>query len=161
MGAENEPPRRVAWLRDLGVMEHVPVGTNMYVEEDGVTYISVGQTTAKIRMVAGWPPATIWMPDHVHRYLLRARGGIFPDPVGLASALLLNPSTVHRDLLRDNVTYFFINGAPLRDIGLLHSTSVRYVDAAVELRHVLGGSVLRLFHLSPRSKNQGGEQLWP
>ena len=75
--------------------------------------------------------------------------------------MVTKPLSVHKDRERENVTYFIVDGASLRGSGLLRSNSTRYVDAAVELRQVPSGNVLRLFHLSPRDQNQGGMQLWP
>jgi hypothetical protein len=156
----NDAPRRVEQLRDLGTMEPVPAGTRVYVEEDHTTYISAGTTTPAIAQRIGWEHANIWIPDHV---LIRmtARPLPFVDIISVASIVMRRPSSVHQGTRQTNHVYFIVEASVIRDAGLLLSRSARFVDAVVELRHVSGGNILRLFHLSPRGKNQGGAQLWP
>ena len=142
-------------------MELVPVGTRVFVHEDGITYIGVGNASSEIAERIGWTQVNVWMPEHVYTYALTKRSRIFPKPALLASSILTHPDSVHRAVRRNDAWYFITSGTALRDRRVLTSESTRYVDAAIELRHVSGGSVLRLFHLSPRNRNYGGEKLWP
>lgn len=63
-------------------MDVMPVGTRVYVEEDGIRYIAVGNTTPQIAQLLGWTQANVWMPEHALLAILRKRGWIIPDPAG-------------------------------------------------------------------------------
>ena len=160
MATEHEPPRRVEHLHDLGTMDLVPVGTRVYVEEDGIAYIGVGSTTLIIAQHVGWTLSNVWIPDHVEMRIV-VKHGVFPSIVAAAHAVLSDPISVHVHNRGQNFFYFFTEGERLRDEGLLTSRSTDFVDGVVELRHVSGGNVLRLFHLAPTDRNKGGRQLWP
>lgn len=151
----------MARLRDLGTIEAVQVGTRVAVEEHGILYIAVGNTTSQITQRLGWMQANVWMPEHILRAIVAKRGWIIVDPVAAASLVLANPVTVRNNERPNNAVRFIADATELRRHHLLRSASTRYVDTLVELREVPDGNLLRLFHLSPRSKNQGGEQLWP
>lgn len=151
----------MSWLRDLGTMGLVPAGTQVQVAEDGFLYIAVGNTSPHIAQRLGWTQANIWMPEHVLRDIMGKRSWIIPDPVAAAALILAIPVTVRKDQRPDDAVRFIVEATELRRRGLLQSASTRYVDTLVELREAPGGNLLRLFHLSPRGKNQGGEQLWP
>lgn len=152
----------VVRLSDLAGMNFVHVGTRVIVQEDGIAYYNVGLIPNDIAQRIGWLRSTnVWMPEHVVQYVLDKRSNAFPNPVLLAAALIEAPSSVHQDTRWPDARYFFGDGDILRERGVLHSASTRYVDAAIELRQVPGGSLLRLFHLSPRRQNLGGKQLWP
>ncbi len=155
-----DEPLRVAWLRDLGTMDVVPVGTRMHVEEDGFIYTGVGQTTPEIIGHIGWKLANIWMPDHVETGIL-LKHGVFPDPVVAAQVIWTEPLSVHHDRRGQGFIYFLIAAGRLREAGLLTSRSTDFVDGVVESRHVSGGYLLRFFHLAPVDRNKGGQQLWP
>lgn len=153
-------PQRVSRLRDLGLMGPVPVGTRVVVEEDEVIYTGVGITNPEIARRIGWSHANIWVPGHVLTRIA-ARPLPFVDTVSVASMIMQRPTSVHQGTRQFNHIYCIVDADVVRREGLLLSRSARYVDAVVELRHVSGGTILRLFHLSPRGKNQGGMQLWP
>lgn len=155
-----EDIRRVAYLRDLGAMDLVAAGTQVMVEEDGVIHTSIGNTIPEIARRLGWFHANIWIPDHVVARI-EARPLPFADTVLVASAVVQRPTSVHQGTRQPNHVYFIVDANVVRSEGLLLSRTARYVDAVVELRRVSGGTILRLFHLSPRDKNQGGMQLWP
>ncbi len=158
--AGNDAPHRVEQLRDLGTMDPVQAGTRVYVEEDGTTYTSAGTTQPDIAQRIGWEHANIWIPDHV-LIRMEARPLPFVDIVSVASIVMRRPTSVHQGTRQTNHVYFIAEANVVREAGLLLSRSARFVDAVVELRHISGGSILRMFHLSPRGKNQGGAQLWP
>jgi hypothetical protein len=157
----NDDAHQVERLRDLGALDPLPVGTRVRVHEDGILYIGIGNALPEVAAHIGWGQANVWMPEHVYRYSVAKRSSIFPEPALLASSVLTHPDSVHRDVRRNDAWYFITSGTVLRDRRVLTSESTSYVDAAIELRRVSGGSVLRLFHLSPRNRNYGGEKLWP
>jgi hypothetical protein len=158
--SDTDDVRQVDRLRHLGSMGSVPVGTQVFVHEDGIVYIGVGTTTPKIAERIGWDQENIWMPEHVLQYV-QLRHAPVVDPVTTAAFVLRHPMSVHQDRGSRHLTYFLVDAAVIREQGFLQSSSSRFVDAIVELRYVPGGSILRLFHLSPRNRNQGGMQLWP
>jgi hypothetical protein len=130
------------------------------VEEDASIYTSVGRTTDEIARRIGWTQANVWIPEHARQDMLE-KHKVISDPMAASNLILLNPLGVW--MLDGNSTYrlFFAGATMLREAGLLGSRTTRYVDAIIEARSVENGSVLRLFHLSPRKKNYGSIQLWP
>jgi hypothetical protein len=142
-------------------MEPMPVRTQVLVEEDGFLYIALGNTSPPIAQRLGWTQANVWLPEHALLAILRKRGWVILDPVAAATEVLAHPIIVRRDQRPDDAVCFIAEPSNLRQLGLLRSETTRYVDALVELRKVPGGNLLRLFHLSPRDNDEGGEQLWP
>lgn len=154
-------PRRLTHLSDLAREPAIPVGSRVLVAEDGHIYISIGNTTPAIAARLGWTQANVWMPEHVLTGI-NWRHPVIIDPITSASRVLQAPLSVHEDPRgRPDHSYWIIPAQALRNEGLLASRSTRYVDAVVELRYVGESGLLRIFHLSPRSRNQGGLQLWP
>lgn len=160
--SETDDTEHVVRLRDLARLDIRPVGSRVLIQEDGILYHSIGSVPDDIAYQIGWPSSmNVWMPEHVVQYVLDKRSNAFPSPVLLAATLIEAPLSVHLDTRWHDARYFFGDGDVLREREVLHSVSTRYVDAAIELRQVPGGSLLRLFHLSPRRRNLGGKQLWP
>lgn len=152
--------REVAGLGNLADQTPIPPGTHVRVLEDGITYTSVGQTLPEIAARLSWTQGTIWMPDHVLRDIALDHP-VIVDPIQVAQMLLQAPISVHIGR-NSNQWYFLGSGPALRAANMLTSRSVPYVDAVVELRRTsLGSHMLRLFHLSPATRNKGGARLWP
>jgi hypothetical protein len=156
----SEELQHAALLRDLGAMERVPVGTRMHVEEDGFIYIGVGTIASDIARWIEWTHANVWMPEHALQRIQLQHTTLL-DPIAVASFILMNPMSIHHDSRAHNYVYLIVGAGVLRDQGLVQSRRALYVDAVVELRHVNGGVLPRLFHLSPRDQNMGGSRLWP
>lgn len=147
-------------LGELATEVSVPVGTRIFVEEDGIIYTSVGQTRPEIASRLGWTQPNIWLPSPALRDM-RIYHEVIVDHINAAALALQNPFSVHEG--RDEGQYYFFLYAELfREAGLLTSRSTRFIDAVVQLRETIDGSkLLRLFHLSPATRNKGGRQLWP
>lgn len=158
--SDTEESESIPRLHQLGTMDRVPIGTRVYVEEDGFIYIGVGNTSSQMARRLGWTQANIWMPEHVESSIL-LKHRVFPNPVVSAQVVLTNPSSVHNDRRGPGFIYFFVTAERLREAELLTSRSTDFVDGVVELRHVSGGQVLRFFHLAPVDRNKGGRQIWP
>lgn len=101
------------------------------------------------------------MPDHVFSDLVAGRIRVFENPVSVAASVLRSPLSVHRDFKSSDCVYILADGDMLRAKGLLMSRTAPYVDAVLELRSIHGKTLPRMFHLSPRKRNRGGDQLWP
>lgn len=153
--------QHVEYLRDLGALEHVPVGTRVLVHEDGIAYTCAGQVTARIAIHMGWPSSNVWIPEHVLADINSKRGWIVLAPLEVAYPAVSRPDSVWKDTRATNAASFLIEASIVRGLGLLASNSARYVDVIVELRQVPGGNLLRLFHISPRTREQRGIRLWP
>ena len=158
--SSSDDTRHVERLSDLGALEHVPVGTRVFVHEDGNDYTCTGNIALHIANNLGIPAACVWIPDHASTRII-ARHRVFRSVAMCAHVLLTEPASVHRDNRMQSSFYFFQPASILREQNLLSSRSATYIDGVVELRHVTGGHLLRLFHLAPTDKNKGGEQLWP
>lgn len=157
---DQEPLPRLRSLGELATTPSVPVGTQVFVEEDGIIYTGVGQRRPDIVLHLGWSQPNIWLPSHAQRKMERDHDVIL-DHVSVASFVLQNSVGVQVGQEQD--TYYFIVGAsPVRAMGLLTSRSTRFVDLVVQSRQASDGRrFLRLFHLSPATRNKGGRQLWP
>lgn len=147
-------------LRDLGTMDIVPVGTRVRVDEDGISYVGIGTSAPVIRHHLRWPLSNVWLPEHAELTIIE-KHGVFPNVPAAAHHILTDPLSVHHDGRGPNFVYFFTAGDRMRAVGLLTSRSTSFVDGVVELRHVTGGTVLRLFHLAPTDRNKGGQRVWP
>lgn len=154
-------PYRVHRLADLAQLSTCRPGDVAWVAEDNRVYWALGNMAPNIREAISWPHANVWMPDHVLTNLVVTRVRVFRSSVLVGARILESPQSVHRDLLRDDCLYLFADGEDLRRRGVLLSQSTPYVDAVIELRAIEGHVLPRMFHLSPRKRNRGGEQLWP
>jgi hypothetical protein len=150
----------IATLAELGARLHDPVGVRVFVEEDRTVYTSVGRTTDEIAWRIGWTQSSVWIPEHARQDMLE-KHGVIRDPIVASSLVLLNPLGVWKRDGQPTCWLFFADSTMLREADLLGSRTTRYVDAIIEARPVKNGTVLRLFHLSPRKKNYGSIQLWP
>ncbi len=151
---------RFATEAELGIAPTMPVGTWVEIEHSGQRFVSVGSTRPEIASRLGWTQGNVWLPEVAREYIL-ASHPVFSDLMAVISLMLLEPDSVHQDPLMEGGTLFVVSARKLREAGLLMSRSAKFVDAVVELRVTGGGAYLRLFHLSPASRNRGGEQLWP
>lgn len=141
-------------------MPFVAVGTRVFVDEDRNIYIGIGNTTMEIAERLGWTQENVWLPSFHERYI-EENHPEFPDPLQAVRRVLSQPHSVYDVPEQPTQTQFFATGDSLRVRGLLISRSVRYVDVLVELRQVLGGSYLRVFHLSPKRHPKEGRRRWP
>jgi hypothetical protein len=153
--------RQVDRIVELGSLEPVSTGTIIQVAEDGYDYTCVGHIPSDIASHINWPTNQVWMPQHVIADVQSKRGWIILDPVAVASLVIHRPDSAWKDTRSDNAVRFVVGANGIREPGLLNSVSTRFVGAIVELRKVPGGSVLRLFHLSPQTSEQKGTKLWP
>lgn len=156
--SESEVIRNV---RELVRLPALRVRTEVLVEEENLGYVCVGNFSLPVRQAIEWPYANVWMPLHVHTYLLQKRADVFADIAHAAAGVLEDAVSVHRDRLPGNYLYVLTEARNLRGRGVLRSRTTRYVDAVIELRTISGVTIPRLFHLSPRDRNQGRKQLWP
>jgi hypothetical protein len=154
-------PIRVQRLADLARLPPQPVGSAVYVAEENAVYFSVGNLNRQLWAPIGWQFENVWMPDHVHSYLLSKRRAVFTDIFLAAAGVLEHPRSIHEDRVTRGALYLFADGRTLRELGVLRSKSTPFVDAVLELRDVAGTVVPRLFHLSPRNRNRGGRRIWP
>jgi hypothetical protein len=152
---------RVRHTAELTELPALAPGTSAFVEDDHYVYWSVGNLDAEVAKSIGWNHRNVWMPNHVYVDLLEARKAVFASPIAVAAALLISPTGIYRDRRQTGGLYVIADGDYLRRQGLLRSRSTRYVDAVIESRHIQGFVLPRIFHLSPRKRNHGGEQLWP
>jgi hypothetical protein len=158
---DTDGTRQVERIVELGSLETISTGTIIRVAEDGYDYTCVGHIPDEITSHINWPAHQVWMPQHVISDVQSKRGWILLDPVAVASLVIQRPESAWKDTRSDNAVRFVVGADGIREHGLLNSVSTRYVDAIVELRKVPGGSVLRLFHLSPQTNEQKGTKLWP
>ncbi len=157
---DTELLRRLERLTDLAIEPHVPVGTRVFVEEDGTIYTGVGQTRPEVAAHLGWTQPNVWLPLHAQRKMERDHDVIL-DHISVASFVLQNSVSVQVGHERDSY-YFIVAASQVRELGLLSSRSTRFVDLVVQSRQASDGrKFLRLFHLSPATRNKGGRQLWP
>ena len=147
-------------LGELATEPRVPVGTRVFVEEDGIIYSSVGQTRPEIASYLGWKQPNIWLPSHAMRRI-QTRHKVILSPVIAASMVLEDPLSIHVGY-EPNHAYFICDATALRTVGTLTSQTTRWIDLVVESRQAFDGRrFLRTFHLSPATRNKGGKQLWP
>lgn len=157
---DSEPLRRVKRLGDLATEPSVPVSTRVLVEEDGIVYIGTGHTSTEIAARIGWTQPNIWIPAHALSRMIRDHD-IIHDHIAVASFILQHPTSVHVGREQDEC-YFIVHANIIRTMGLLNSRSTKFVDIVVQTRQASDGRrFLRLFHLSPATRNKGGRQLWP
>jgi hypothetical protein len=145
---------------ELRTLAAQPVGTTIYVEETREQYFAVGNVAPHIAARLQWTQQNIWLPERAQRYIL-SNHAVFPDVPAAIQAVLSTPVGIYVAERRDNCILILADAASLRQHGLLPSESAPYVDAIIERRAVAGGFYLRLFHLSPATRNKGGLRLWP
>jgi hypothetical protein len=147
-------------LGELAIEHPVPVGTRVFVQEDGIIYTGVGQTRIEIASRLGWTQPNIWIPEDAFQDISHEHD-VYTSVSLAASSVLQHPLSVYKGR-GPPFTSFVIEGDTLRDHGLLTSRSTQFVDAVVESRRSTGERMfLRLFHLSPATRNKGDMQLWP
>src|SRR3712207_251475 len=155
---------RIQHEAELGSLPPQPVGTVAELPQpDGTNwrYYSVGNTTREIASRLGWTQGNVWLREPERRYMLFTRQDVFTSLEHAIAYTLAHPQSVHENDRAPGGLYFIISGLALREAGLLKSRRTRLVDATIEVRAVLEGSFLRLFHFAPAIRNQGGRQLWP
>ncbi len=124
-------------------------------------YYGCGTTAPEIAERLGWTQQNVWMREPERNYVLREHPNLFTDLDQAIAYVLGQPDSVHENPRGMGDFYFIVSGERLRAAGLLLSRRTRLIDAVVELRAVLDGSFLRLFHVAPALRNNGGRQLWP
>lgn len=160
----DEAAIRIQGEAQLGTLPPLPIGTIAeFPQADGMPwrYYAVGNTTREIAVRLGWTYGNVWLREPERSYMLITRPEVFTSLEHAIAYTLAHPQSVHENDRAPGGFYFIISGATLREAGLLRSRRTRLVDATIEVRAVLEGSFLRLFHFSPVIRNQGGRQLWP
>ena len=155
---------RIQGEADLGTLPPLPIGTVAeFPQLDGTLwrYYAVGNTTREIASRLGWTQGNVWLREPERRYMLLARPDVFTSLEHAIAHVVARPESVHENDRAPGGYYVIASGAALRAAGLLRSRSTRLVDVTIEVRAVLEGSFLRLFHFAPAARNQGGRQLWP
>lgn len=149
---------------ELGTLASLPVGTVAELAQtDGTIWGDhvVGNTTPEIAVQLGWTEGNVWLREPERQYMLKKRGGLFSDLEPAIAHVLAHPQSVHENPRAVGEIYFVTGGSSLRQVGLIQSDRVRFVDVVVEARHVEHGRYLRVFHFAPTTRNIGGQQLWP
>jgi hypothetical protein len=137
-----------------------PVGTVVSVAETQERLIAVGSIAPHIAAKLQWPRPNVWLPEHARSFIL-GRHPVFPDVIAAARSVLTAPLGVYLSDRRVNTVLILGDADLLRQRDLLPSKSAPFVDAIIERRSVAGGFYLRLYHLSPATRNKGGLRLWP
>jgi hypothetical protein len=150
----------IAHEDDLRTLAAQPVGTVVFVAETQERLIAVGGVAPRIAAKLQWPQRNVWMPEHARDFIL-GRHPIFPDVVAAAYVVLSAPIGVYLSDRSVDTVLVLGDAGILRQRGLLPSESAPYVDAIIQRRPVAGGFYLRLYHLSPATRNKGGLRLWP
>jgi len=143
----------------LATLHEQEPGTRVWIVGTEYMFHCAGRVRLEVAEVLGWEHKNVWIPEPALQYMVR-RHPEFIDHVRAMSLVFANPISVHMKEERINQYRFFSDAAPLRDAQVLASSSVRTVDALIELRQAGGQAYLRAFHLSPTRKLQG-VKLWP